>query len=542
MQKLQLSIPEPCQENWQNMTPTQQGRFCKTCAKEVIDFSTMTDMQVLHYFSNMTHEKVCGRALPEQLDRTISRPEPPKRKLFRYWNYIAMFFMFFVKGNNAAAQNNAKPPTELSPVNNCDIRGQIAVKQESRMVTGKITDKDGNPVSYASVKVKGTSTGIYADANGAYLIRVNSNAILIITAAALKAVEVATGTGSVFNMVMERETKRMREKKITLVFGVMSQRNTDEYYGSPDKPKRVAVIQVKDEATGKVIPQASLQLQKQYSKKADTVVTDKKGEYKLKGIAADENYTIKVAAAGFEPAAFSVQEYEFNDRKKEWEVLLRKEKIMNTRSTTVAKPGKKTRVMLGGISNVNLTRIPLYVVDGVVQSNKTDIDPGDVEDISVLQGPAAVALFGPDAANGAILITTRKSKEMQLKDVTVTAGFTTRSSMRGGMMITVKGDGLNEKIVTFKTLLTDSIKVFPNPVQANSDFSIRLKLKQPGSHYSMLITDAVGKVLLQQKISTAAKEHTEKIAGDSRWSAGLYYIRIFDTQNNLVSKSSFIYR
>ena len=100
MQKLQISIPEPCHENWQVMTPTEQGRFCNACAKEVIDFSSMTDIQVLNYFTNLTHEKVCGRALPEQLDRAISRPEQPKKRLFWYWNYIAMFFMVFTKGNN----------------------------------------------------------------------------------------------------------------------------------------------------------------------------------------------------------------------------------------------------------------------------------------------------------------------------------------------------------------------------------------------------------------------------------------------------------
>ena len=72
MQKLQLSIPEPCHENWQQMTLTTQGRFCNACAKEVVDFSMMTDMQVLNYFTTGTNEKVCGRALPEQLNGTIS--------------------------------------------------------------------------------------------------------------------------------------------------------------------------------------------------------------------------------------------------------------------------------------------------------------------------------------------------------------------------------------------------------------------------------------------------------------------------------------
>ena len=45
--------------------------------------------------------------------------------------------------------------------------GVLAFAQ-SRVVTGKVTDIDGNPISFASVKVKGTSTGVSADANGAY--------------------------------------------------------------------------------------------------------------------------------------------------------------------------------------------------------------------------------------------------------------------------------------------------------------------------------------------------------------------------------------
>ena len=108
MQKLQLSIPEPCHENWQTMTPTDQGRFCNACAKEVIDFSMMTDTEMLNYFTTLTHEKVCGRALPAQLERVISKPKEPKKRLFWYWNYIVMFFMFFGKANNVKAQGGVK--------------------------------------------------------------------------------------------------------------------------------------------------------------------------------------------------------------------------------------------------------------------------------------------------------------------------------------------------------------------------------------------------------------------------------------------------
>lgn len=72
MQQIQLSIPEPCHEDWQNMNPTEQGRFCNACSKQVVDFSTMSDREVLNYFATIKNEKVCGRAYPDQLERTIT--------------------------------------------------------------------------------------------------------------------------------------------------------------------------------------------------------------------------------------------------------------------------------------------------------------------------------------------------------------------------------------------------------------------------------------------------------------------------------------
>ena len=45
-----LHIPEPCHENWDAMTPQDKGRHCQSCNKIVVDFSVMTDRQVLDYF------------------------------------------------------------------------------------------------------------------------------------------------------------------------------------------------------------------------------------------------------------------------------------------------------------------------------------------------------------------------------------------------------------------------------------------------------------------------------------------------------------
>ncbi len=207
MQKLQLSIPEPCHQNWQQMTPTGQGRFCNACAKEVVDFSMMTDTEVLNYFSMITHQKVCGRALPSQLERTICKPKEPKKRLFWYWNYIVMFFIFFTKVNTVKAQGAIKPVTELSPVKTNEIVVTAlgyTVRRTNQVITGKITDVNGNPVSFASIKIKGTSTEKHADANGIYSLKVKQNDTLFISGISFKSADVLVGTASIINTVLEK--------------------------------------------------------------------------------------------------------------------------------------------------------------------------------------------------------------------------------------------------------------------------------------------------------------------------------------------------
>ena len=56
---------------------------------------------------------------------------------------------------------------------------------------------------------------------------------------------------------------------------------------------------------------------------------------------------------------------------------------------------------------------PIYVVDGTILPNINDVNMDDVEDLTVLQGPAASAIFGPQGARGAIVITLKKARNLQ---------------------------------------------------------------------------------------------------------------------------------
>lgn len=573
MQKLQLTIPEPCHENWQQMTPTQQGRFCNACAKEVIDFSTMTDIQVLNYFTNLTNEKVCGRALPEQLDRTLSRPEPPKKRLFWYWNYFVMFLIFFGKGNTAKAQTCVKPATELTPADNLGVRGQITTTTGKRVISGKVTDGNGVPISFASVQIKGTKTGVSADANGAYSIRVNSNALLIISGSGYKEAEVPVGNLSVITTVLEKVTGSFTEGTIVVTVGGIGFSNMDEYYGPLDKLNRVAVLRVKDEETGKAVPGASFTIKADYAETADTAIADNKGMHKIKGIKDGDGYAIKVTAEGYEPNEFTIEEYDFKNRKKEWVVLLKKQapvtketsqsKIsdvlegkvpgIQVRSQSVTNLGKETQVRVGGISFINPGWNPIYVIDGKIMPDEKSINTDNVEDISFLNAKEATALYGAKGANGAVIVTNKKLPVRNLDTVTVTA-FSNRlvgrlvtttcttTSVMGAMIkgVSVKSS-VTDSLKTLATKITGAIKVYPNPVQRGESFNVALKLKQAGLYF-MQVTDATGRIMLQKHINANFKEHTEQVMPDSRWSSGAYYVSIIDSKNKLVNKSGFIFR
>lgn len=106
-------------------------------------------------------------------------------------------------------------------------------------------------------------------------------------------------------------------------------------------------------------------------------------------------------------------------------------------TTTSGTPGASTTVVLRNLTSISGNNSPLYVIDGVPMNNSTydpidmvtntsnevysvrnmdyssrgnDINPQDIESITVLKGAAAAALYGSDASNGAIIITTKKGK------------------------------------------------------------------------------------------------------------------------------------
>ncbi len=94
-------------------------------------------------------------------------------------------------------------------------------------------------------------------------------------------------------------------------------------------------------------------------------------------------------------------------------------------SQAAGKLGSETAIRLRGENGITGASTALYVVNGTQMPSAGDINPDDIESISVLQGPSAAALFGPAGANGAIVITTKRAKKTDKGiGVTVNTGVT----------------------------------------------------------------------------------------------------------------------
>lgn len=99
---IKISIPTPCHEDWNKMTPNEKGAFCGKCCKTVVDFSNLSPEEIKSALIAEKGKKVCGRFKPDQLNE---QPTPalsihiplyllPKNISLRKAFAIALFVAF----------------------------------------------------------------------------------------------------------------------------------------------------------------------------------------------------------------------------------------------------------------------------------------------------------------------------------------------------------------------------------------------------------------------------------------------------------------
>ncbi len=235
---------------------------------------------------------------------------------------------------------------------------QLAIGQSNnqRLVSGTVTDESGATLSGVSVSVKGQLQSTSTANDGGYRLTVpTENVVLIFSYLGMQTVEEAVGDRNIVNVVLLSATSSLEE---VVVVG----------YGTNKRGNLTS---------------------------AQTTVT-------ADDIGKTVNTTIEQAIQGRAAGVYITQ--------------------------NSGQPGGGISVNIRGINSINGTNEPLYVIDGVQiagqavsfgeQSSSNPLaglNPADIEDIQVLQGPSATAIYGSRATNGVLLITTKRGKAGQTK-------------------------------------------------------------------------------------------------------------------------------
>lgn len=264
---------------------------------------------------------------------------------------------------------------------------------QDRLITGKVTSSSDNSVlPGVSIVVKGTSKGTTTDANGEFKVSTPSNATLIFSYIGYIRQEVKVGSNNTINVSLENDENILNEVVVTAL-GVKQEKRALGY----------AVQEVKGQD-----------------------LLDSQRDNFMMGLQG------RVAGLQMTP--------------------------------TSGTAGGSAVIQLRGAGSIGNSNQPLYVVDGLPISNNTfaqgalvsdrpnrdmdyqnraaDINPNDIETVTILKGPEAAALYGIEAANGAIVITTKKGGTGRGK-ITYNGSLSVRDVYRFPESQTTYGRGFN---------------------------------------------------------------------------------------------------
>lgn len=91
-----VTIQEPCSEQWHKMEKSEKGRFCLSCQQQVIDFTTMSNVEIIQYLS--FNKNVCGRFKEEQLNVPLHVIKTERKSILTNF-FISSLFSFFYFSN-----------------------------------------------------------------------------------------------------------------------------------------------------------------------------------------------------------------------------------------------------------------------------------------------------------------------------------------------------------------------------------------------------------------------------------------------------------
>lgn len=143
------------------MTPTEKGRHCQSCQKEVVDFTAMSDQQILDLFSKNKYG-LCGRFRTDQLDRqmllrTTSSSTP--------WTKAGLLAASLLLAAPAISQQTSEVRTEQQ-----EEKYGLEGAKPMQTMTGRVLDEDGEPLIGATILTKSKKVGTVTNLDGQFTL------------------------------------------------------------------------------------------------------------------------------------------------------------------------------------------------------------------------------------------------------------------------------------------------------------------------------------------------------------------------------------
>ena len=209
---IRIQIPEPCHEDWQKMTPTEKGKFCGVCTKEVIDFSTKADEDLVKILSKSNN--LCGRFKKSQLNREVKLERKSGYKLAPYAASLLLPLSLLSTNEVSSNKSNAsdKPLTSLGI-------GRFSTPIRAIIHTvGKVMDASGNPLADVLIMSNESKKQVKSDHDGKFTITTMDHEILSFQKDGFQSQEIELGKSS-----SEKNISMVSEIYETSIMGGLSE-------------------------------------------------------------------------------------------------------------------------------------------------------------------------------------------------------------------------------------------------------------------------------------------------------------------------------
>ena len=164
---LKITLPLPCQEVWDTMTPVSQGRHCAQCSKTVIDFTLMSDGEILDVFRKAKGCAPCGHFLETQLNRELVDMRYKPSLIVTIAKRAAALVLLWQSVAVAALAQTVKK----APVNRIAGKKPMPVKDSRLQICGYVAHyAHGGPIGGVRVTIKGTQIESVSDNSGMFIL------------------------------------------------------------------------------------------------------------------------------------------------------------------------------------------------------------------------------------------------------------------------------------------------------------------------------------------------------------------------------------